>query len=332
MVITPGQITRRANFYFQLASLLSAGVAIMQALELARKESSPGYEWPVSTILQRLQQGSTLGEAIAATGDWLPPFDHALIAAGEASGRLDITFRALGTYYEQRAAMLRQILSGVAYPIFILHLAILIFPTRYLTGLFLANGVQDLILQKAAVLLPCYLLIGLAVFALQGSRGPHWRGLMERILNGIPLLGSARRDLALSRLASSLEALLSAGVPIIQAWGIAAEASGSQRLRNTIRRAIPKMETGVTPSETLRQSSAFPELFSSLYATGEVSGQLDATLRRLHNHYEEQGARKYQNLTAWTPKLLFLLVALAIGYQVITFYMGYFNQLNQLGL
>jgi type II secretory pathway component PulF len=89
------------------------------------------------------------------------------------------------------------------------------------------------------------------------------------------------------------------------------------------------MEAGETPAETLRQSSVFPELFRSLYATGEVSGQLDSTLQRLHRHYEEQASQKFQNLAGWTPKLLFLLVAIGIGYQVITFYMGYFDQLNK---
>ena len=74
----------------------------------------------------------------------------------------------------------------------------------------------------------------------------------------------------------------------------------------------------------------FPELFRSLYATGEVSGQLDLTLQRLHRHYEEQAGQKFQNLAAWTPKLLFMAVAIGIGYQVVHFYTGYFDQLNKI--
>src|SRR5687768_18215238 len=132
MIFTPGQLSRRANFYFQLGSLLSAGVPIIQSLEQTRNSIGRGYEVPISTILSQLQRGATFSEAVAATGKWLPAFDHAIFDAGEKSGRLDSSFRSLGNYYTQRATMLRQIISGLAYPIFILHLAVLIFPTSYL--------------------------------------------------------------------------------------------------------------------------------------------------------------------------------------------------------
>ena len=331
MTLTPGQISRRADFYFQMASLLAAGVPIIQALEMTRTSSGRAYNVPVTEILQRLQHGATFCEAVEATGSWLPAFDRALFSAGEQSGRLDSTFRTLGTYYSQRATMLRQIISGLAYPVFILHLAVLIFPTSYLTNLFLNDGVSAFIIQKLTVLLPLYACIAALIVVFQGSHGERWRGLLERVTSAIPLVGSARRDLAFGRLSGALEALLSAGVPIIRAWEVAANASGSLRIKNTVERSIPRMESGVTPSETLRESSLFPELFRSLYSTGEVSGQLDSALHRLHNHYDEQATLKLQNIASWTPKIVFLLVALGIGYQVISFYMGYFDQINRIG-
>jgi type II secretory pathway component PulF len=331
MVITPGQISRRANLYFQLASLIGAGVPIIQAIEMTQKSASRLYRERLGAILASLQQGSTFTEALRASGSWLPQFDLALFSAGEQSGRLDATLRSLGNYYQDRATMLRQILSGVAYPGFILHMAIFIFPTSSLTGLFLNNGGKAFLVQKLTILIPAYTLLIIVVAAFQGNRGELWRGLMERITAFVPILGGARQDLALSRLSAALEALLSAGVPIIQSWQLAAEASGSRRIKSATVSTIPKMEAGMTPAETLRHTSVFPELFQSLYATGEVSGQLDSTLQRLHRHYDEQASLKFQNLANWTPKLLFIIVAIAIGFQVISFYAGYFNQLNQIG-
>lgn len=331
MIITPGQLTRRANFYFQLASLLAAGVPIIEALELARGDGRGTYAWNIGVIIKSLQQGATLGDSLNATGDWLPLFDRALLDAGEKSGRLDASFRTLGNYYTERATMLREIISGMAYPIFILHLAVLIFPTTYLTRLFWNNGIRDFVLQKAAVLVPCYLLVALAIYAFQGSHGQHWRALLERFTNALPLIGSARRDISMARLSGAMEALLSAGVNIIQAWGLAANATASARIKKAVAIAIPKMEAGVPPSETLHHSNVFPELFRSLYATGEASGQLDATLRRLQNHYDEQATLKLRNIANWTPKLAFLCVAIGVGYSIIKFYMGYFEQLNQIG-
>ncbi len=330
MTITPGQISRRADFYFQLASLISAGVPIIQALEMLHQSFSGSYRQHLSTVVAKLNQGSTFAEAMRATGGWLPAFDHALLSAGEQSGRLDVTLRSLGTYYQERSAMLRRVLSGVAYPLFILHLAILIFPTSLLTGLFLANGGEAFVIHKLKMVVPIYLTIIILVIAFQGNRGELWRAFMERVTSFIPILGSARHELALSRLAAALEALLSAGVPIIQSWELAANACASRRLKSAVAFAVPKMEAGVTPSETVRQSSVFPELFRSLYSTGEISGQLDSALQRLHRYYEEQASQKFQTLAAWTPKLLFLIVAIVIGYQVISFYSGYFDQLNKI--
>jgi type II secretory pathway component PulF len=134
----------------------------------------------------------------------------------------------------------------------------------------------------------------------------------------------------MARLSGAMEALLSAGVNIIQAWELSANASASYRITSAVTVAIPKMEAGVPPSETLHHSNAFPELFRSLYTTGEVSGQLDTTLRRLRNHYDEQATLKLRNIANWTPKLAFLCVALGVGYSIIKFYMGYFEQINQL--
>lgn len=330
MTLTPGQLSQRANLYFQLASLISAGVPIIQAIEMVQRTAPRGHRQQLETIVNRLQQGATFGEAIKATGKWLPAFDIALFSAGEHSGRIDATLRSLGNYYQERATMLRRILSGMAYPIFILHMAIFIFPTRLMTGLFLNGGVDAFLQHKLTILVPLYLLIAVLIVAFQGSRGEIWRGLMERVTRAIPLLGSGRRALALSRLSAALEALLSAGVPIISAWEIAAEASGSNQIRQTVQTAVPRMEAGVTPAETVRQSGTFPELFQNLYASGEVSGQLDSTLQRLHVHYQEEATQKFENLANWTPKLLFLVVAILIGYQVVSFYSNYFNQINQL--
>ncbi len=329
MTLTPGQIARRGDFYFQLASLIAAGVPIIQALEMVQRSARGAYRDHLAAVIERLNQGMTFTEAMLATGGWLPAFDHALFSAGEQSGRLDITLRSLGTYYQERARMLRQILSSTAYPVFILHFAILVFPTSDLTGLFLNNGGSAFAIHKLTILIPTYVILATVVVALQGNRGEMWRSLMERVLQPIPILGAARHALALSRLSAALEALLSAGVPIIQSWKLAAVASSSRRLKTTVATALPQMEAGALPSHTL--TPVFPELFRSLYATGEASGQLDSTLQRLHRHYDEEATHKFQNLATWTPKLIFLIVAIGIGYQVINFYSGYFNQLNQIG-
>ena len=151
---------------------------------------------------------------------------------------------------------------------------------------------------------------------------------MESILRFIPILGTARYFLALSRLALALEALINAGVNIIQAWELAANACGSPALRRAIVAWRPQIEAGITPAAAVSNSSQFPEMFSNFYTSGEISGKLDETLNRLHRYYNEEGTRKLQAFAEWVPRIIYGIVAAIIGYKIVQFYSGYFQQIE----
>ena len=127
----------------------------------------------------------------------------------------------------------------------------------------------------------------------------------------VPSRCLARRAIPwrLSRLAAALEALLNAGVTIIQAWEMAATASGSPAILKAVLAWKPQVEAGQTPSEAVNASSQFPELFANLYHSGEISGQLDDSLRRLRDYYQEEGTRKLHLLAQWVPRFIYFVVA-----------------------
>jgi type IV pilus assembly protein PilC len=154
---------------------------------------------------------------------------------------------------------------------------------------------------------------------------------MESLFRTVPVLGKARRELALARLSSALEALLSAGVNIIEAWELAANASGSPAIRRTVLAWRPLVDAGQTPAEVVRSSARFPDLFANQYATGEISGKLDESLKGLHQYYQEEGSRKLHALARWTPRAVYLAVMLMIAYQIVHFWIGYFNQISAAG-
>jgi type II secretory pathway component PulF len=166
------------------------------------------------------------------------------------------------------------------------------------------------------------------IFAGQSSHAEPWRALVEQVLRPVPVLGTARRSLALSRLAAALEALISAGVTIIEAWELAAKASGSPALRRTVLSWRPQLNAGRTPAEILSTSSPFPELFSHQYATGEISGKLDDTLKRLHAYYHEESMRKTRALARWIPLAIYLFIIFRIAMYIVHFYTGYFQQIR----
>lgn len=325
--LTPGQFGRRAAFYQQLGELTGAGIGLLGALEhLERNPPEASYRGPIQTLRAEISSGLTLSEALSRLGPWLPSFDLALLHAGEQSGRLDVCFRLLADYYSERARLSRQLLADMAYPAFLVHCAVFIFP---FARFFQSGDWLTYFAQTFGVLVPLYALIGFMIYAAQGRHGEKWRSLVEATLQRVPVLGTARRSLALSRLASALEALLRAGVTIIEAWELAANACGSPQLRRVVLGWLPRLRHGATPAEVLNASGQFPELFASQYTTGEISGQLDDTLGRLHGYYREEGSRKLHAVAQWSPRVVYLGVALVIAYRVVAFWTGYFNEIGK---
>jgi len=325
-LVTPGQLKQRAEFYQQLGQLVAAGVSLTQALEIQhRSPPARSFRQPLSIVIQRLNDGATFHEALLSTGRWMPEFDAALIHAGEQSGRLPACFTLLTRHYERSAALLRKTISSLIYPALLFHMAVLIGPLPALVRSwdFLAYAAKTL-----GVLVPVYGIVGFLVFAAQGRHGERWRASVENFVRLIPLLGKARKNLALARLAAALEALLAAGVNIIDAWELAAGASGSPALRRDVARWRPQLEAGMTPAEALRGSREFPDLFANLYNTGEITGSLDDTLRRLHTLYQDEGERQLQAVAEWTPKIVYFGIVILVAWQVIRFWIGYFDQIN----
>jgi type II secretory pathway component PulF len=329
LIVTPGQLATRGEFYHQLHQLTSAGFGLIQALEqLKRTPPARSYREPIRRLLENLAGGFTFGDSLERLGVWLPAFDVALLQAGEHSGRLDACFKLLADYYQDRARMTRQMIADLAYPIGLFHFAIFILP---FAQLFASGDWVKYSMQTLGILVPIYIVLALVMYALQGRHGETWRAWIERVLAPIPILGTARRYLALSRLSAALEALLSAGVTIIEAWGLAATASGSPALRRIVRSWEPQVRAGETPAEAVVASGRFPELFSHQYATGEISGKLDETLKRLHQYYLEEGTRKLRAVAQWTPRFVYLFVALMIAFRVVQFYTNYFQQVRDAG-
>ncbi len=328
LIITPHQLAKRGELYFQLSSLIAAGVSLPRALDTLQRASARSFRGPLQRISQQLEQGHTFSEAVG-TIRWLPAFDVALIRAAEQSGRLDACFKLLSNYYGERAQLARTVLSELAYPLFTFHFAILVFPTSLLTRMIWNSDPGPFVRQKLSVFLPLYGAVFLLIFACQGQHGEWWRSWVERLTRMVPVLGAARRSLALSRLAAALEALLNAGVPILDAWELAAAASGSPALRRAVVNWRDQVEHGgQTPAEAMAASSAFPELFCNLYHTGEISGQTDDTLKRLHTFYGEEGERKLRHLARWAPRLAYVGILIWIAYQILLFYTGYFHEIG----
>jgi type IV pilus assembly protein PilC len=307
--------------------MITAGLTVHNALEhLQTNPPSLALRAPITQLLENLDQGCTVSESLQRIGKWIPSFDLALIDAGERSGRLDACFKLLAVYYRERAQMARQMISDMAYPAFVLNFAIVLFP---LIDLVTTGNFARFLWMTVGIAAPLYGLVFLIIYSCQGRHGEEWRSKIEQILGRIPILGTARQNLALARLATALESLLNAGVPIVTAWELAATASGSPALARTVQGWKGPLEKGSTFSELISASDRFPALFANLYHTGEVSGTTDQTLIRLHDLYQTEGLAKMKALAQWTPKLVYFAIILFVAWKIISTFAAGQAELNK---
>jgi len=323
----PADLRRRALFCSQLSTMLEAGLALPRSLQTLAGSASDTPERRLATRwLDGLGAGLTCADALEGLGGrFADGLDLALVRAGEQSGRLDQMFALLARHYHARADNLAVIFQSSVYPLLVLHVTAFIapLPAFVRTG----NGVAYLA-RSAGVLALMYAVGAAAVWA---CRPWHpWRGWVERMGMRVPLLGPARADLAVSRLAWSLEALLSAGVVVTEAWPIAARASGSPVIESAVSRWRPSLDSGATPAELVTASGIFPEGFVGSYAAGEASGRLEQELGRLARWHEEEGFRRLRLFAMWSPRVLYALVCAWVVLEIVSIASGYFSVLGQL--
>lgn len=320
-IVTPSELNRRADFYHQLQQMTSAGLGIVNCLDqLQRNSPSRSYRAATGHLLGLIQRGQGLGESLRAIPDWLPDFDITLIEAGEQSGRLDPCFRMLAEYYVERAKVARKVIGSLAYPAFLLHLLAAV------AALVLFFWYPMYCLLPLVGLFAIYIATFGLIYATQNKHSEAWRAKVEFFLSKIPLVAKARRHLAIARFCAAMEALISAGLNIIEAWSMASRASGSIKLQKLVSSWIPALRSGKTPAELLQQTRAFPDIFTSQYVSGEISGKLDETLARLRDYYQEDGSQKVRGLAQWIPIAIYLLILIVGGCFVIWFWITYFNR------
>jgi type IV pilus assembly protein PilC len=334
VIVTPAQLKRRAELYAQLGSMLTAGVPLMQALEMVTNDSKLRVSRKVMvTLLEHLKNGLSFGDSMAQVYGWIPEFDIALLSAGEHAGRLDYSFKQLGMYYDTRAAVIRETLGGLWRTAITFHVFLLLFPLGFLFDFILGilNGdylkCVPFVVERVAAFALLWGTVFLLIFACQGSRGEPWRAIMERISRLVPILGTALQYLALSRLCAALEALVISGVSIVKGWALSSSASGSPSLKKTVAKWKPDLEGGSTPAGLVAETTYFPDMFRNLYHTGEISGKLDDSLGRLHTYYREEGFRLLRVFTKILNGVLYAFVALLVAYNVVHFFIQYYQKM-----
>jgi type II secretory pathway component PulF len=318
----------KSRLYHDLGQLIRSGMTLPRAVEKLAEHSRGRARSLLHGIGAGLAKGDTVAEAVARLPQ-INELDTALFAASERAGKLDRGFDLAADYYNALAEARSRILRKTAYPLFVLHLGVVAFSLTRLMG---TNGsIQSAgegMLIGFACLWGALLLGGLLIGAIR--RKASRNVALDRSLGMIPLIGGMRRDLALSRFSAAYDMQLEAGVNVLGALEASGRASASANYRDAVDKALPDVRSGGSVSAALVGTRAFPDRLIRAFMVGEESGQLDHELRAVSEEYRSGGLRKMEMLSEWIPRFIFIAVAVWIGWQTISFYMGYVKGIQEI--
>lgn len=332
-----------AGFSRQLATLLKAGVPLLQAFEVMGRS---GGDESLGRLLVKLQQdvaaGLALADALQRQPLWFDRLYCNLVRVGEQSGKLDGQLEELANMLEQRQALQRRVRKAMIYPLLLLltglgvsALLLLEVVPRF-QGLFagfdkglpaFTQWVLDLSIGLARHAPWLGALMVLSTVALRwlyrhNAAARLWISL--RVLE-VPVLGRLLAQAALARFARSLGTAYTAGVPLLDALATVASVSGGVVHEQAILRLRQGMANGLGLHQAMSADRLFPPLLVQLAAIGESSGTLDQMLGKAASHYEEQVSQALDQLTGLLEPAIVLILGVLVGGLVVAMYLPIFQ-------
>ncbi len=309
-----------AVFYRELSTLLSGGMAIVQAVgEMVGHVRYGEFRNAVWRVQADLEQGKSLSEAFAVSPRVFPSWQIGVIKAGEESGNLADTLRMLADQMESSYGDTLKLLVGLAYPAFMLAAALVLTPFMNV-GTCGVGGCVSASLKN--VLIGAGVIAAILLLSRNGGRAA-----MQQIALGLPFVGKLMRQLAVTRFMRALRSLTAAGVPVLTGWKVAAGAAGNESVRATLMKALGKMEAGGTLADAFRAAHIFPDYMLGMVSSGERSGSIVRMLDSCAEFCEKENQAAIGVMLRIVPVAAYLAVAFFVGLALMSAYSGYYTQL-----
>ncbi|MDH4317323.1 MAG: type II secretion system inner membrane protein GspF [Desulfobulbaceae bacterium] len=319
----------------QLATLLSAGIPLVQALNgLIEQTENQSLQKIIAQVKDAVNEGNSLTKALSDHPRIFSRIYINMVRAGETSGSLDVVLERLAEFGEQRQAMQSRIKAALIYPIFMIFVGaivlflLLTFIVPNITKVF--EDTQNVLPLPTVILiniseflgnywwLTAGLLISLAAalrFAVQQPRG---RRIADKLKLDLPLFGSLATKTAAASFSRTLSNLLQSGVPLITALDIVKNILNNVLLAEEIEYANEELAKGRSLSQILKQSRWFPPLLVQMVAVGEQSGALESMLEKTATNYEREVESKIMGLTALIEPVMILGMAVAVLFIIVS--------------
>jgi general secretion pathway protein F len=314
----------------QLATLLHAGVPLVEALSaLIEQVENPSVQNALTKTRDKVNEGTSLAESLREHPKLFEPLYVNMVAAGEASGTLDIVLARLADHLDSQSALKTKVMAALFYPAFmavfglgvITLMMVVVVPK--VSAIFadfnqtLPWNTRFLIFASGVFVNYWWLLIavvGVSVYAFRRWLGTEkGRGIWDRRILGVPVVGKLQLMIAIARFARTLSTLLSSGVSLLTALDISRNVLGNTELMRVVESARASIREGESIAAPLKRSGRFPPIVTHMIAIGERSGELEAMLQHVASAYDTQVTARLQALTSLMEPIMIVIMGSITG-------------------
>jgi type IV pilus assembly protein PilC len=338
--ITTGDI---AVFSRQLATMMKAGVPLVQALDIVGKgHNNPSMQEMILAIKADIEGGTSLTNALRKHPIYFDDLFCNLVEAGEQAGVLETLLDRIATYKEKTESIKKKIKKALIYPAAVLSVGvlvtaiILIFVVPVFEELFEGFGAELPAFTQLVVGMSRYirdnwvfiiLILAVVIVLISNlwKRSPKFRELIDRAMLKAPVFGSIMHKSALARFARTTSTMFAAGVPMVEALDSVAGATGSVVYGNAVKEMREDIATGQSLRLAMEQQRLFPHMVKQMVAIGEESGSLDDMLSKVADFYEEEVDNAVDALSSLMEPMIMVILGTLVGGLVVAMYLPIFK-------
>ena len=340
-----GKVTEKdlALFTRQLATMMKAGVPLLQSFDIVSKgASNPAVMRLLIDIKTEVETGAALAAAFRKHPLYFDALYCNLVAAGEQAGILETLLERLATYKEKILAIKSKIKSALFYPIaiivvaFIITAVIMIFVIPAFKEVFTNFGadlpaptliviaVSDWFVANWYIIFPA-VIGGVIGFLEAWKRSLPVQIFMDRLTLKLPVFGDLVRKSTIARWTRTLATMFAAGVPLVEALDSVGGASGNHVYLTATKQIQKEVSTGTSLTMAMQNAGVFPNMVLQMCSIGEETGALDAMLGKVADFYEAEVDDAVEALSSLMEPMIMVVLGTLIGGMVIAMYLPIFK-------
>lgn len=338
--ITPGDI---AIFMRQLSTMLAAGIPLVQSFEIVGNgHENAAMQKLIMAVKADVEGGSALAESLAKHPLYFDDLVINLVEAGEQAGALESLLDKIATYKEKTEALKKKIKKALTYPgavlavAFVVTTILLIFVIPAFEDLFKGFGADLPTFTRKIIDLSVFvrekgfylaILIAGSVFAFMyfKKRSKKMRHFLDRMMLKSPIIGPILEKAAIARYSRTLATMFAAGVPLVEALGSVAGATGNIVYEVGVLQMRDEVATGQRLQQAMENTDLFPNMVIQMIAVGEESGSLDEMSSKVADFYEEDVDNAVDNLSSLLEPLIMSILGVLVGGLVVAMYLPIFK-------